>query len=98
MGYGTSLTFLVESSLGAASWNVLSEGIAQQTGLTFGWATNLTSVVVLLFWIPLRELPGVGTVLNVLLVGTSADLAAHFVRTPSSLQQQVSTSPSAWRC
>jgi uncharacterized membrane protein YczE len=89
VGYGTSLTFLVESSLGAASWNVLSEGIAQQTGLTFGWATNLTSVVVLLFWIPLRELPGVGTVLNVMLVGTSADLAAHFVHAPSSLPQQV---------
>jgi uncharacterized membrane protein YczE len=89
VGYGTSLTFLVESALGAASWNVLSEGIALQTGLTFGWATNLTSVVVLLFWIPLRELPGVGTVLNVLLVGTSADLAAHFVHAPSSLQQQV---------
>jgi uncharacterized membrane protein YczE len=89
VGYGTSLTFLVESSLGAASWNVLSEGIAQQTGLTFGWATNLTSVVVLLFWIPLRELPGVGTVLNVLLVGTSADVAAQFLPAPGSLQQQI---------
>ncbi|MET0135209.1 MAG: hypothetical protein ABW215_16640 [Kibdelosporangium sp.] len=88
VGYGTSLTFLVQSSLGAASWNVLSEGIARQTGMTFGWATNLTSVVVLLCWIPLRELPGLGTVLNVLLVGTSADVAAHFLPMPGSLAQQ----------
>ncbi|MET0236720.1 MAG: hypothetical protein ABW224_18870 [Kibdelosporangium sp.] len=89
VGYGASLTFLVESSLGAASWNVLSEGIAHQTGLTFGWATNLTSVVVLLFWIPLRELPGLGTILNVVLVGTSADLAAHFLPDPGSLPRQL---------
>jgi uncharacterized membrane protein YczE len=75
-GYGTSLTLLVESSLGASSWNVLAEGVAQHSGLTFGWATNAIAVVVLLFWIPLRELPGLGTVLNVLLVGACADLSA----------------------
>ncbi len=75
-GYGTSLTLLVESSLGASSWNVLAEGVAQHSGLTFGWATNAIAMVVLLFWIPLRELPGLGTILNVLLVGTCADLSA----------------------
>jgi uncharacterized membrane protein YczE len=89
VGYGTALTFLVESSLGASSWNILSEGISLHTGLTFGWATNLTAVAVLLFWIPLRELPGVGTILNIVLVGTSADAAAHFVPTPNSLPQQL---------
>jgi uncharacterized membrane protein YczE len=89
IGYGVSLTFLVQSTLGAASWNVLAEGVAAQTGLTFGWATNLISVAVLVFWIPLRELPGLGTVLNVILVGTSADLAALVLPTPGSFAQQV---------
>lgn len=88
VGYGTSLTFLVQSSLGASSWNILAEGISLRTGLTFGWATNLTAVFVLLFWIPLRELPGLGTLLNVVLVGTFADVAAHLVHAPTSLSQQ----------
>jgi hypothetical protein len=69
VGYGTSVTILVKSSLGASSWNILAEGISLRTGLTFGWATNLTAVAVLFFWIPLRERPGIGTVLNVVLVG-----------------------------
>ncbi|MEV0051293.1 hypothetical protein AB0H34_12440 [Saccharopolyspora shandongensis] len=89
VGYGTSLTFLVQSSLGASSWSVLAEGISLRSGMTFGWATNLTAVAVLLCWIPLRELPGIGTFLNVVLVGTSADVAASFVPMPASLPQQL---------
>lgn len=88
VGYGTSLTFLVESSLGASSWNILTEGISLHTGLSFGWTTNLIAVAVLVFWIPLRELPGLGTLLNVALVGLSADLAAHFLPPPQSVAQQ----------
>ncbi|MBP2325089.1 putative membrane protein YczE [Kibdelosporangium banguiense] len=57
--------------------------------MTFGWATNLTSIVVLLCWIPLRELPGLGTFLNVLLIGTSADLAALFLHPPGTFTQQL---------
>ncbi|WAL69069.1 hypothetical protein ORV05_15265 [Amycolatopsis cynarae] len=89
LGYGVAVTLLVDSSLGASSWNVLSEGISLHTGLTFGWATNLTAVAVLFFWIPLRELPGLGTFLNVLLVGACADLSAHFVSTPDSLPGRI---------
>lgn len=89
VGYGTALTFLESSGVGAASWNVLSEGISRHTGLTFGWVTNLVAVVVLVFWIPLRELPGVGTCLNVLLVGTSSDVVARVLPVPDSLAAQL---------
>ncbi|WP_228004656.1 YitT family protein [Amycolatopsis sp. YIM 10] len=85
VGYGISVTFLVESGLGASSWSVLAEGVSERTGLSFGWATNLIAVAVLLFWIPLRELPGLGTLLNVLLVGLSADFAVWFLPVPDSL-------------
>lgn len=88
-GYGASLTFLVVSALGASSWNTLAEGIAERTGLTFGWATNLIAVAVMVFWIPLRELPGLGTVLNVLVVGLAADMTARFVDAPASFAQQL---------
>lgn len=89
VGYGTALTLLVESSLGASSWNVLAEGVSLRSGLTFGWATNIISLVVLLFWIPLRELPGLGTILNIVLVGIAADLSAILLPTPDSLPRQV---------
>jgi uncharacterized membrane protein YczE len=88
-GYGASLTLLVQSSLGASSWNVLAEGISLHSGLTFGWSTNLISLAVLTVWIPLRELPGIGTAFNVLLVGISADALAWFTPTPDSLSHQL---------
>ncbi|WP_328395619.1 membrane protein YczE [Nocardia sp. NBC_00416] len=88
-GYGISLTLLVESSLGASSWNILAEGVALHSGLTFGLATNIIALVVLVFWIPLRELPGLGTLLNVVLVGACADLSAFVLPSPGSLPGQL---------
>ena len=88
-GYGTALALLVGSGLGASSWNVLAEGIAERSGLSFGMATNLVALVVLVFWIPLRELPGLGTVLNVVLVGATADVAAHLLPAPATLAEQL---------
>ncbi|MFD5147631.1 YitT family protein [Streptomyces sp. NPDC058401] len=75
-GYGASVMMLVESGLGTASWSVLTDGTAKTLGISFGWATNLISLLVLLAWIPLRELPGLGTVLNVAIVGFAADATA----------------------
>lgn len=70
---------LVLSGLGAASWNVLAEGVSIYLGLSFGWTTNLIALVVLVAWIPMKEMPGIGTVLNVFLVGISADVTALYV-------------------
>ncbi|KPI13700.1 hypothetical protein OV450_8300 [Actinobacteria bacterium OV450] len=79
---------LVESGLGPASWNVLTEGTARTLGISFGWATNLISLLVLLAWIPLRELPGIGTLLNVAVVGFAADATAAVLPSPHGLPAQ----------
>ncbi|MGW4071688.1 membrane protein YczE [Nocardia grenadensis] len=89
IGFGVATVFLVESSLGAASWNVLAEGISLRTGMTFGWATNMIAVLVLLSWIPLKESPGLETFLNVFLVGIAADVRADLIPYAQSYQQQV---------
>jgi uncharacterized membrane protein YczE len=52
-------------------------------------ATNLIALVVLVFWIPLRELPGLGTALTVVLVGAAADVAAHLIPAPAALVEQL---------
>jgi uncharacterized membrane protein YczE len=88
-GYGAAVMMLVESGLGAASWNVLSEGVAQVLGNSFGSATNLIALSVMVFWIPMRELPGLGTLLNVLMVGAAADLTAVALPTPQHPAAQI---------
>ncbi|MET8185881.1 MULTISPECIES: membrane protein YczE [unclassified Streptomyces] len=82
VGYGAAVMMLVRTGLGPASWNVLTEGAAKALGFSFGWTTNLISVLVLLAWIPLRELPGLGTLFNVAIVGFAADATATVLRHP----------------
>lgn len=72
--YGIGISLMVRAQLGVAPWDVLALGIQHQTGWNFGLITVGLSVVVLLFWIPLRQWPGIGTVLNALLVGPSANI------------------------
>jgi uncharacterized membrane protein YczE len=72
--YGIGIAFIVRGEIGAAPWDVLTQGIATHVPLSFGVITVLTSVVVLLLWIPLRQKPGIGTLLNALLVGPAADI------------------------
>lgn len=72
--YGFGIALMVRGAIGVAPWDVLSQGIALQTGLPFGLVTNIVGGAVLLLWIPIRQRPGIGTVLNVLLVGPSAQV------------------------
>lgn len=77
--YGIGIALIVRGEIGAAPWDVLTQGIGIHTGLSFGLITVLTSAVVLLLWIPLRQKPGIGTVLNALLVGPSADIGLALI-------------------
>ncbi len=77
--YGIALGVMVRAGIGVAPWDVLGQGIARQTGLPFGLVTNLVGALVLLLWIPLKQRPGIGTILNVLLIGTSAELGLWLV-------------------
>ncbi|WP_292650558.1 hypothetical protein [Nocardioides sp.] len=87
--YGIAVAMLVQGSLGLAPWNALASGLVEITGISFGLMTNLIGLVVLLLWIPLRQRPGVGTVLNVLLVGTSAEIGLRVLPQPTDLLAQV---------
>ncbi len=72
--YGIGIAMMVHASIGVAPWDVLAQGISKQTGITFGQATIAVSVMVLLSWIPFRVKPGIGSILNGLLLGVYADL------------------------
>ncbi|WP_022883502.1 YczE/YyaS/YitT family protein [Glaciibacter superstes] len=77
--YGIGIALIVRAEIGVAPWDVLTQGIDNHTGLGFGLITVLVSGVVLLFWIPIRQKPGVGTVLNAFLVGPSADVGLWLI-------------------
>lgn len=77
--YGMAIALIIRAEIGIAPWDVLSQGIAKQTGWAFGLITVIVGAVVLLLWIPLKEKPGVGTVLNALLIGPAAQLGLWLI-------------------
>ena len=83
--YGFSIGLLVRANLGLDPWDVLNEGLSDRTGLSFGMVVNLVGAAVLLLWIPLRQRPGIGTISNVFLIGTFADLSLWLLPTAQSL-------------
>ncbi|MFB7250778.1 YitT family protein [Microbacterium sp. NPDC056234] len=88
--YGIGIAFIVRGEIGAAPWDVLTQGIANHIPLSFGVITILTSVVVLLLWIPIRQKPGIGTLLNALLVGPAADIGLALIPTGQDLWVRIS--------
>lgn len=82
-GFGEGL--LVQSQWGASPWTVFAEGVAKHAHLSLGWATALISVVVLVFWIPLLQRPGFGTVSNVIIIAYVLDLTTYAVAAPHAL-------------
>lgn len=67
--YGVSTALFVHANLGADPWDVFHLGIGNQFNLDFGTVMILTGAAVLLLWIPLRQMPGLGTVSNVIVAG-----------------------------
>jgi uncharacterized membrane protein YczE len=83
--YGVSMALLIRSGLGQMPWDVLHFGLAQHLPLSLGQIVIAVSVLVLLLWIPLRQMPGLGTVLNALLVGLSADATLALLAAPEPM-------------
>ena len=83
--YGASTALQVRAVVGVASWTVLTEGLEHVVPWSFGVITVVSSGVILLFWIPLRQKPGIGTLLNALAIGPSADLVLWLVPAPDGL-------------
>jgi uncharacterized membrane protein YczE len=72
--FGAGEALLVAAELGNSPWTVLAEGLGEQVGVGVGVTTVAVSGLILLAWVPLRQAPGLGTVLNAVLVGVALDL------------------------
>lgn len=74
VAFGVGIGLMVRAGIGIAPWDVLAQGLSNQTGVSFGMMTLLLGFVILLLWIPIKQKPGIGTVLNVLVLGPVAQV------------------------
>lgn len=87
--YGMAIALMIRAAIGVSPWDVLAQGLSIHSGWAFGLITNVVGLAVLLLWIPLRQRPGLGTVLNVLLVGPSAQFGLWVIPQQTQLWAQV---------
>lgn len=83
--YGIAISAMVQAGVGLDPWDVLTQGLSIRSGIPFGLLTNIIGLAVLLLWIPLRQVPGLGTILNALLIGPSAQLGLAIIPAPDQL-------------
>ena len=79
--YGLALAMVIKAQIGVPPWDVFAQGISVTSGITYGQASIVVSVIVLLAWIPLKVKPGIGSVLNAICIGLFADLWMPYVPT-----------------
>lgn len=72
--YGLGIACMVDANIGIAPWDVLAQGISVRSGVSYGIASIVVSILVLLTWIPLKVKPGIGSILNAVCIGLFTDL------------------------
>lgn len=80
--YGFSMAMMIRAGLGLDPWDVLHAGLAERLGISFGAVVTIVGALVLLAWIPLRQLPGLGTIANVAVIGVATDIGLSLLPVP----------------
>ena len=87
--FGIGEGLLIVSFTGASPWSVLAQGISLNVDYSIGVITFFLSIAVLFFWIFLNQKPGIGTILNALIVAIMIDVCINFVSTPDNYLSQI---------
>ena len=87
--FGLGEGLLIVSLSGASPWSVLAQGISLNVNYSIGVITFIISVIVLIMWIPLKQKPGMGTILNALIIAGMIDFCIYFVPSPESYISQI---------
>ena len=77
--YGLAVSMVVNAKVGIPPWDVFAQGISIQLKTSYGVASIIVSVIVLLFWIPLKVKPGIGSIMNAILIGLWADFWTQYL-------------------
>ena len=87
--FGLGEGLLIVSFTGASPWSVLAQGISLNIDFSIGTITLFVSIGVLLLWIPLKQKPGIGTILNALIIALMIDICINFVPAPENYISQI---------
>jgi uncharacterized membrane protein YczE len=87
--FGLGEGLLIVSFVGASPWSVLAQGISLNVNFSIGIITILVSIAVLIFWVPLNQKPGIGTILNAIIIGLMIDVCIKYVPTPDNYISQI---------
>ena len=87
--FGVGETLLITANQGVSPWTVLAQGLSFQFNLSIGVTTFIVSIIVLFFWYPLKQKPGLGTLLNVILISIVIDLSTPILPYPKTLFYQI---------
>ena len=87
--FGIGETLLITANQGVSPWTVLAQGLSFKFNLSIGVTTFIVSIIVLFFWYPLKQKPGLGTLLNVILISIVIDLSTPILPYPKTLFYQI---------
>jgi uncharacterized membrane protein YczE len=87
--FGLGEAMLIASGAGVSPWTVLAQGISSKTNWSVGFSTMIVSFSVLIMWLPLRQKPGMGTILNALIIAFMIDFSLHLLPNPQTLAWQL---------
>ena len=87
--FGLGDAIIISSGTGVSPWTVLAQGISNITNLSIGISTFIISIAILILWIPLKQQPGIGTILNAIIIAAAIDLTLPYLPHPSSYPIQV---------
>ena len=80
--FGLGEAIIIGSGSGVSPWTVLAQGISMRSDLSVGMATFVISLCILILWIPLKQMPGIGTVLNAIIIASAIDITLPYLPKP----------------
>lgn len=89
--YGFTMALMIRAGLGLDPWDVFHQGVSESLGLSFGTVVFITGLLVLLAWIPLRLKPGIGTILNIVVIAIAVDVFLAVIPTPEPRDIEIKT-------
>lgn len=83
--FGLGEAIIIGSGSGVSPWTVLAQGISKHSDFSIGMATFFISIAILIFWIPLKQVPGIGTILNAIIIASAIDLTLPYLPQPDDI-------------
>jgi len=87
--FGLGEGLLLVSLTGASPWSVLAQGISLHIDLSIGVITFFVSSFVLFLWFFLDQKPGIGTIMNIIIIAIMIDISIFYIETPENYVSKI---------